>query len=1054
MIRYGLLALVVFFAPSIHAENCVPEIKDKRVVIEYFDGKGNLVRLETHRVRSKKKYDGMVSNRYALDRLKKDKTGKIKVKSGKFDLKSGGITTRISRKDGGILAKIGGCPVSKLKFYDRIGKEKSPFIHRSIIAAATTTVVAPVASESVKPSQQPKTAATEPQPEEIRQSTSTSQATPTPKAKPEPAEVTKPATNKQYIPGSTPQLVQDSVQTQQGYMGLVITQDGFCDSNTKINVTYKLKRHQTLPFEHFPKAIKRGVERMRARCPAARTVDVLLGSNNWTLGSHYFRASAAEGWRHRPLKQDELFGMAELPAMPEEFEQFVEGHESLGIFRPKNPRRFVQAYHTAVCSERMGVLLVFWDLNKGYSQADTSIINDYSHDVIPALVNKCPQVKVADARLVGPDLNPLTSQAFSKARGWKRDPQADLGRNAPFSFQFEGGREAGLIGIYQDRFHGEYWGIQWGKLEGTLAYPARDYKVQGVRFSGNWYEHGTTKQRCETSREGFAYWGKLQFDVEKDGSTGVIKRTACSDADDLAVKGEPWLQIRGVRGAEHAQEFVRVSNLAQAQLQQDQLKLQAANSGAIPKTGLNPLAHFGYPESKQVFQHEGVEYYVTSKGNFAAVKDIGDDEPILDLDPKTLEYDGKSLVGYSLSEKALEEMQSTILPALQEHAGTGSMLIINYYTGNKDLKSSKEMQSSNRLRVEPPIRVVFRNYEGSWKQEVHSKKRPWSNYVGYANTVRQAMAIRAERDVIWNERVRVANLTPQQKAQETLTRLDGRDNKLRDAAAKSGTVFRDWRYWHQYNNGKHLAGIFFGDYDAETWAGLFPHLYLRFFGAYSLHCKALIPKGSPGYDYYTTTTTTSYGSSYFKDEFTRYDGSIRVKQKYWPPFERYHQDPPTGLAGPAMQAGLSGNLGQMFRSINSMVNFYTAINQDFDLMFRVERCDGGFIRQMADNLYHAATNSAYVQKQGKKMNYAAGDTGGKSTVSSFYISCIVSEGLTDDKKRWCKCLDRGSKKAFSRDDRARYANNYLLLIEDTRYTPRSTGGAEWRRYDMVQQCKN
>ncbi len=308
--------------------------------------------------------------------------------------------------------------------------------------------------------------------------------------------------------------------------------------------------------------------------------------------------------------------------------------------------------------------------------------------------------------------------------------------------------------------------------------------------------------------------------------------------------------------------------------------------------------------------------------------------------------------------------------------------------------------------------------------------------------------------MIWDERVRVANLTPQQKAQETLARLDGRDKKLRDAAARSGTAFRDWRYWHQYNNGKHLAGIFFGDYDAETWAGLFPHLYLRFFGAYSLHCKALIPKGSPSYDYFTTTTTTSYGSSYFKDEFTRYDGSIRVKQMYWPPFERYHQDPPTGLAGSAIQAGLSGNLGLMFRSINSTVNFYTAINQDFDLMFDAEKCDSGFIRQMADNLYHAATNSAYVQKQGKKMNYAASDSGGKSTVSSFYISCIVSEGLTDDNKRWCKCLDKGSKKELSRDDRARYANNYLLLIEDTRDTPRDLGGAEWRRYDMVQQCKN
>ncbi len=141
MKHYGLLAILVFISSSIHAANCIPKVTDKKVTVEYFDGNGNLVRSETHKVRSKKKYKGFVSNEKAFKKLKKDKTGNIKIKSSKLDIKSGGMTTKVSKKDGTSLARIGGCPVSKLKFYKRIGKEKFPFIHKSLIEAASKVEV-------------------------------------------------------------------------------------------------------------------------------------------------------------------------------------------------------------------------------------------------------------------------------------------------------------------------------------------------------------------------------------------------------------------------------------------------------------------------------------------------------------------------------------------------------------------------------------------------------------------------------------------------------------------------------------------------------------------------------------------------------------------------------------------------------------------------------------------------------------------------------------------------------------------------------------------------
>ena len=52
---YGLLALLIFFSPSIKAANCVAKVTDKKVIVEYFGGNGNLISSETHRVSFKRK---------------------------------------------------------------------------------------------------------------------------------------------------------------------------------------------------------------------------------------------------------------------------------------------------------------------------------------------------------------------------------------------------------------------------------------------------------------------------------------------------------------------------------------------------------------------------------------------------------------------------------------------------------------------------------------------------------------------------------------------------------------------------------------------------------------------------------------------------------------------------------------------------------------------------------------------------------------------------------------------------------------------------------------
>ena len=155
MKHYGLLVILVFFSSSIHAANCIPKVTGKKIIVEYFDGNGDLVRSESHKVRSKKKYKGLVYNEKVFEKLVKDTTGNIKIKNGKLDLKIGGITTKVSKRDGTSLAKIGGCPVSKLKFVKKIGSKKSPFIHKSLIEVTSKAAVQHTTDETLPSTTKP-----------------------------------------------------------------------------------------------------------------------------------------------------------------------------------------------------------------------------------------------------------------------------------------------------------------------------------------------------------------------------------------------------------------------------------------------------------------------------------------------------------------------------------------------------------------------------------------------------------------------------------------------------------------------------------------------------------------------------------------------------------------------------------------------------------------------------------------------------------------------------------------------------------------------------------
>ena len=139
-ITVGLILLFCF--PTIaFAGNCTPEVKNKRVLVELVNEQGKTIYSETLKVRKKKKYAGLIVSEQALNTLTKNGSGNIKIGKPKFKLSLGGNVTKISKKGDTTLAIIGGCPISKLKFYSKMGSKKKPFVHLDVVSLAAKSQI-------------------------------------------------------------------------------------------------------------------------------------------------------------------------------------------------------------------------------------------------------------------------------------------------------------------------------------------------------------------------------------------------------------------------------------------------------------------------------------------------------------------------------------------------------------------------------------------------------------------------------------------------------------------------------------------------------------------------------------------------------------------------------------------------------------------------------------------------------------------------------------------------------------------------------------------------
>ncbi len=135
------LILLFFYSGNLLAANCTPEINGKNVLIEFINQKGKTIYSQNHKIRTKEKYAGLISSTKALKAIVTNTSKNVKVKSPKLSLSPAGTITEVSTKDGSTLTLIGGCPIPRVKFFTRAGKQKKPFVHADVIKLASKSVI-------------------------------------------------------------------------------------------------------------------------------------------------------------------------------------------------------------------------------------------------------------------------------------------------------------------------------------------------------------------------------------------------------------------------------------------------------------------------------------------------------------------------------------------------------------------------------------------------------------------------------------------------------------------------------------------------------------------------------------------------------------------------------------------------------------------------------------------------------------------------------------------------------------------------------------------------
>ena len=437
----------------------------------------------------------------------------------------------------------------------------------------------------------------------------------------------------------------------------------------------------------------------------------------------------------------------------------------------------------------------------------------------------------------------------------------------------------------------------------------------------------------------------------------------------------------------------------------------------------NPLADRKYEQSALLYEGPNLKVYavkVLSKTqvNLVAIhEELGEQDPILDLNPSDASY----------SQKMLEHFNCAILPnVLYEWPDATTVHIAHY---------AKDVHLPN-ITVGGPVEQpmggsLFQKGSGvQWVAGVTSDRGQANR-----NTLAQWKQIMAYEQA-------KADASYKELAAKRANRDDDERQK-RERTVKVGLVYKNRSYWSQFQASEELNNLFSGE---QVPSVIHRSLYVSYVNTYSEVCGKYLPPDSKTFKSFTLTK-----QGYItKEEDVRY---IRVHPQFVENYRSYQDDPGFIAKWETIQKILRGGIKSFSSEVMSELFEPHLGMQEF-----VKRagCQSATMKQMSENVLRQATEQPSLQAAGLRIPQADQESDAVTKVSRF---TRFEEGCLDyeagEKKKWCSCLDRVYRLVMTQEERVRYANDHQAWLDEIRFMqPQGKHDPRWRLYEPLNQCLN
>ena len=445
----------------------------------------------------------------------------------------------------------------------------------------------------------------------------------------------------------------------------------------------------------------------------------------------------------------------------------------------------------------------------------------------------------------------------------------------------------------------------------------------------------------------------------------------------------------------------------------------------------NPLANRKYEKSALLYEENNLKLYVVDvrykkQVNLVAIHEgLGEQDPILDLNPMDLRY----------SQKMLEHFNCAILPNVLAEWPEANLVHIAHYA--KDVHLPNTFLKSSSVVEEPVVESQFRQLE--WNHWVSGAADLGQQ--GAPNTLAGARAMRMQT---LNARQAKADAYKQELATKRAKR-DDEERQKRERTLQAGLVYKNRSYWSKFQSGEELEQLFSGE---RVPSEIFRSFYVSFVNQYSEVCGKHLPPDSRTFELSEITSGRDIPTT------KRVTATIHVDPRFAPKYDEYQTSAgrnKPGMALDGIQKILRDGIGTYASDVMSDL-----IVPDLDMrqFVKSERCLSATMRQMSENVLRHATDQPSLQAAGQRIPQAAQESDAiikPNRFTRFLDGCL--DYNVGKKKQWCSCLDRVYQGIMAQEERIRYANDHQAWLDEVRNTqPRGKDDPRWRLYTPLNQC--